>query len=120
MLGLVGDEAEGPELLASADEVPADAGAATVANCEVGSVLAGPSAAEWALRSRSTTVVRDSKELTYAWRTYGDQRIRQVSMRQLMENAQGPVRVPMTNTTGDESTIDDVTGQMIDSPVTKN
>jgi choloylglycine hydrolase len=63
------------------------------------------------------TVVRDAKELTYAWRTYGDQRLRQVNMRQLMEIAQGPVRFPMTNVVGDESTIDDVTGQMLDSPV---
>jgi choloylglycine hydrolase len=63
------------------------------------------------------TVVRDAKELTYAWRTYGDQRLRQVNMRQLMEIAQGPMRFPMTNVVGDESTIDDVTGQMLDSPV---
>lgn len=63
------------------------------------------------------TVARDSHELTYAWRTYGDQRIRQVNMRQLMELATSPVRVPMTNITGDESTIDDVTGHMVDSPV---
>lgn len=37
-------------------------------------------------------------------------------MRQLMELASSPVRVPMTNITGDESTIDDVTGHMVDSP----
>lgn len=66
------------------------------------------------------TVARDSHELTYAWRTYGDQRMRQVSLRQLMEIAKDPVRVPMTSTTGDASPIDDVTGQMLDSPVTQS
>ena len=63
------------------------------------------------------TVVRDMHEFTYSWRTYGDQRIRQVSMKELMENAKAPVRVPMTNITGDESQIDDATGRMLDSPV---
>lgn len=63
------------------------------------------------------TVARDSHELTYAWRTYGDQRMRQVSLRQLIEVAQAPVRVPMTSVTGDESPIDDVTGQLIDAPL---
>jgi hypothetical protein len=58
--------------------------------------------------------------LTYAWRTYGDQRLRQVNMRQLMEIAREPVRFHMTNVVGDESTIDDVTGQMLDSPVKSN
>jgi choloylglycine hydrolase len=62
------------------------------------------------------TVVRDSHELTYAWRTYGDQRLRQVSLKQLMEIAKAPVRVPMTWTSGDRSPIDDVTGELIDSP----
>jgi len=65
------------------------------------------------------TVARDMHELTYAWRTYGDQRLRQVNMRELMEIAKAPVSVPMTNTTGDESQIDDATGHMIDSPVAK-
>lgn len=64
------------------------------------------------------TVARDSRELTYAWRTYADQRIRQVNLKQLMENASGPVRIVITPITGDESTIDDVTGRLIDSPVT--
>ena len=65
------------------------------------------------------TVARDMHELTYAWRTYGDQRLRQVNMRELMEIAKAPVSVPMTDTTGDESQIDDATGHMIDSPVAK-
>ncbi len=64
------------------------------------------------------TAARDSHELTYAWRTYGDQRMRQVSLRQLVEIATAPVRIPMTNITGDESPIDDVTGQLLDAPVT--
>lgn len=63
------------------------------------------------------TVVRDAHELTYAWKTYGDQRVRQVNMRQIMESATAPVRLPMTPITGDESSIDDVTGQILDSPV---
>jgi choloylglycine hydrolase len=62
------------------------------------------------------TVVRDAQELTYAWRTYGDQRIRQVNMRELMDVAKTPVRIVITPVTGDESSIDDVTGQLIDSP----
>lgn len=62
------------------------------------------------------TVVRDAGELTYAWRTYADQRIRQVNMKELMEVAKAPVRVVITPVTGDLSTIDDVTGQLIDSP----
>lgn len=66
------------------------------------------------------TVVRDADELTYAWRTYGDQRIRQVNMKQLMEVAKEPVRIVVTPVTGDESSVDDVTGQMIDSPVATN
>jgi len=63
------------------------------------------------------TVVRDARELTYAWRTYADQRIRQVNLRQLMEIAKAPVRLVVTPVTGDESPVDDVTGQLIDSPV---
>ena len=63
------------------------------------------------------TVVRDARELTYSWRSYGDQRLRQVHMKQLMETATAPVRIPMTPATGDESPIDDVTGRLIDSPV---
>jgi choloylglycine hydrolase len=63
------------------------------------------------------TVVRDAHELTYAWRTYADQRMRQVNLKQLMEIAQAPVRIVVTPVTGDKSTIDDVTGQLIDSPV---
>lgn len=66
------------------------------------------------------TVVRDSHELTYSWRSYADQRIRQVNMRQLMELATAPVRIAITPVTGDESTIDDVTGQLIDLPVTNS
>jgi choloylglycine hydrolase len=66
------------------------------------------------------TVVRDAHELTYAWRSYGDQRLRQVNMRQLVELASAPVRIPISPITGDESTIDDVTGQLIDSPVAKS
>jgi choloylglycine hydrolase len=62
------------------------------------------------------TVVRNARELTYAWRTYGDQRIRQVNMRELMDVAKTPVRIVITPVTGDESSIDDVTGQLIDSP----
>ena len=63
------------------------------------------------------TVARDAHELTYSWRSYADQRIRQVNMRQLMDVAKAPVRIVITPITGDESTIDDVTGQLIDSPV---
>jgi len=63
------------------------------------------------------TVVRDARELTYAWRTYADQRIRQVNLRQLMEIAKAPVRLVVTPVTGDKSPVDDVTGQLIDSPV---
>lgn len=63
------------------------------------------------------TVVRDSHELTYSWRSYADQRIRQVNMRQLRELAKTPLRIVITPITGDVSTIDDVTGQLIDSPV---
>ena len=63
------------------------------------------------------TVARDAHELTYSWRSYADQRIRQVDMRQLMDVAKAPVRIVITPITGDESTIDDVTGQLIDSPV---
>lgn len=63
------------------------------------------------------TVARDLRELTYAWRTYRDERLRQVSMGQLMELAVGPVRIPFGPITGDTSPIDDVTGQLIDSPV---
>ena len=63
------------------------------------------------------TVARDARELTYAWRSYADQRIRQVSLKQLMENAKAPVRLAITPVTGDESTIDDITGPMLDSPV---
>jgi choloylglycine hydrolase len=63
------------------------------------------------------TVVRDARELTYSWRSYADQRIRQVNMRELMEMATAPVRIVITPITGDESTIDDVTGELIDSPV---
>lgn len=63
------------------------------------------------------TVVRDARELTYAWRTYGDQQIRQVNMRQLMNMATAPVRIVITPVTGDESCINDVTGRLIDSPI---
>lgn len=63
------------------------------------------------------TVVRDAHELTYAWRSYADQRIRQVNMKQLIEIAKAPVRIVVTPITGDESTIDDVTGRLIDSPI---
>lgn len=63
------------------------------------------------------TVVRESHEITYSWRSYADQRIRQVNMRQLMELAKTPLRIVITPITGDVSTIDDVTGQLIDSPV---
>lgn len=63
------------------------------------------------------TVVRDSRELTYGWRTYADQRMRQVNLKQLMEIAKAPVRLVVTPVTGDDSPIDDVTGQLIDSPV---
>jgi hypothetical protein len=63
------------------------------------------------------TVVRDAGELTYAWRTYADQRIRQVNMKELMELAKEPVRFVITPVTGDLSTIDDVTGQLVDSPI---
>jgi hypothetical protein len=66
------------------------------------------------------TVARDARELTYAWRTYADQRIRQVNLKQLMETATAPVRIVITPITGDESTIDDVTGRLIDSPVTSS
>jgi hypothetical protein len=38
-------------------------------------------------------------------------------MRELMDVAKTPVRIVITPVTGDESTIDDVTGQLIDSPV---
>lgn len=61
------------------------------------------------------TVARDAHELTYAWKTYGDQRVRQVSLRQLIENATSPVRIPMAHITGDKSIIEDVTGQLIDA-----
>ena len=64
------------------------------------------------------TVVRDSHELTYAWRSYADQRIRQVNMRQLMEMAKTPLRIVVTPITGDDSTMDDLTGQLLDSPIT--
>ena len=64
------------------------------------------------------TVVRDSGELTYAWRTYADPKIRQVNMKELVEVAKAPVRIVITPVTGDFSTIDDVTGRMIDSPIT--
>lgn len=63
------------------------------------------------------TVARDARELTYAWRSYGDQRIRQVNMRQLMQDASSPVRIGMGPTTGDRSSIDDVTGELLDSPI---
>lgn len=63
------------------------------------------------------TIARDARELTYAWRSYADQRIRQVNMRQLMEVATSPVRIVITPISGDLSSIDDVTGQLIDSPV---
>jgi choloylglycine hydrolase len=63
------------------------------------------------------TVVRDSRELTYAWRSYADQRIRQVKLGQLIELATAPVRIAITPVTGDQSSIDDVTGQLVDSPV---
>jgi len=63
------------------------------------------------------TVARDARELTYAWRSYADQRIRQVNMKQLMELATAPVRIAITPITGDASSIDDVTGELIDSPV---
>lgn len=63
------------------------------------------------------TVARDAHELTYAWRSYADQRIRQVNMRQLMEIAQAPVRLAITPVTGDQSVVDDVTGQLLDSPI---
>lgn len=64
------------------------------------------------------TVARDSHELTYAWRSYADQRIRQVNMKQLIELAKAPVRIVITPVTGDKSTMDDVTGQLLDSPIT--
>jgi choloylglycine hydrolase len=63
------------------------------------------------------TVVRDARELTYAWRSYADQRIRQVNLKQLMEIAKAPVRIVITPVTGDDFPIEDVTGQLIDSPV---
>jgi choloylglycine hydrolase len=63
------------------------------------------------------TVARDAHELTYAWKTYGDQRLRQVSLTQLIANAKAPVRLPMAPVTGDASPIDDVTGQLIDAPL---
>ena len=63
------------------------------------------------------TVARDAHELTYAWKTYGDQHLRQVSLTQLIANAKAPVRLPMTPVTGDASPIDDVTGQLIDAPL---
>lgn len=63
------------------------------------------------------TVARDAHELTYAWRSYADQRVRQVSLRELMELAKAPVRIVITPITGDELSIDDVTGTLIDSPV---
>jgi len=62
------------------------------------------------------TVVRDSRELTYAWRTYADQRMRQVNLKELIEVAKTPVRIVITPVTGDDSSIEDVTGQLIDSP----
>jgi len=65
------------------------------------------------------TVARDSRELTYAWRSYADQTVRQVNMRQLMGNATAPVRLAITPITGDHSPIDDITGELLDSPVTK-
>jgi hypothetical protein len=61
------------------------------------------------------TVVRDSRELTYAWRTYADQRMRQVNLKELIEVAKTPVRIVITPVTGDDSSIEDVTGQLIDS-----
>lgn len=61
------------------------------------------------------TVARDAHELTYAWKTYGDQRMRQVSLRQLIENAKEPVRIPMSHITGDDAPIEDVTGELIDA-----
>lgn len=66
------------------------------------------------------TVVRDSHELTYSWRSYADQRIRQFNMRQLMELVKTPVRIVITPVTGDKSTIDDITGQLINSPITSS
>lgn len=63
------------------------------------------------------TVARDAHELTYAWRSYADQRIRQVNMKQLIEIAKAPVRLTITPVTGDTSPVDDVTGQLLDSPV---
>jgi choloylglycine hydrolase len=57
------------------------------------------------------TVARDSHELTYAWRTYADQQVRQVSLRELMANAKTPVRISIPPITGDKSPIDDVTGE---------
>jgi choloylglycine hydrolase len=64
------------------------------------------------------TVVRDARELTYAWRTYADQRIRQVNMKELMDVAKAPVRIVITPITGDDSAVEDLTGKMIDSPIT--
>lgn len=63
------------------------------------------------------TVVRDSHALTYAWRSYADQQIRQVNLRQLIETAKAPVRIVISPITGDESSINDVTGNLINSPV---
>jgi choloylglycine hydrolase len=65
------------------------------------------------------TVARDAHELTYAWKTYGDQRLRQVSLGQLIANATSPVRIPIAPTTGDKTPIDDVTGEMIDAPISQ-
>lgn len=63
------------------------------------------------------TVVRDPHELTYSWRSYADQRIKQVNMRQLMELAKTPARIVITPITGDEATIEEVTGRLVDSPI---
>lgn len=63
------------------------------------------------------TVVRDARQLTYAWRTYANQRLRQVSLSQLMQTATAPLRMAITPVTGDDSTIDDMTGNLIGSPV---
>ena len=38
-------------------------------------------------------------------------------MKQLIEIAKAPVRLTITPVTGDTSPVDDVTGQLLDSPV---
>lgn len=63
------------------------------------------------------TVVRDSRELTYAWRTYANQQMRQVSLSQLIETAKAPLRMAITPVTGDDSPIDDMTGTLVGSPI---